>query len=122
MPSFIKERGFGLNPIGELWAPRARRRMAHLAVVQLLGRGGAQAHEAVVLGDGPRALPWRGKPLHLGHQVQALFDVTEVASLGRHFLIGVGVLLPFVVFCTPRLQTRAFGGKFDLTLNGTETC
>lgn len=91
-------------------------------MVQLLGRGGAQAHEAVVLGDGPGALPRRGEPLHLGHQVQALFDVPEVASLGGHFLIRIGVLLPFVVLCTPRLQTRAFGGKFDLTLNGTEGC
>lgn len=99
---------------------RSPGRTAHLAVVQLLGGGGAQAHEAVVLGDGAGALPRRGEALHLGDQVQALLDVPEVAGLGGHLLIGVGALLPFVVLRTPRLQARALGGEFGLALDGTE--
>lgn len=93
------------------------RMLPHLPLIKLLRSRGAQTHEAVVFGNGSRAFPWRCEALHLRHQIQALFYVAEVASLGRYLLIRIRILFPFIFVCTPSLQTRSFGGKFNLTLN-----
>lgn len=95
----------------------ADRMLPHLPLIKLLWSRGAQTHKAVVFSNGSWAFAWRCKSLHFRHQVQTLFYVAEVASLGRHFLIRIRILFPFIFISTPSLQTRSFGGKFNLTLN-----
>lgn len=61
--------------------------LSHLPLVKLLWSCRAQTDKAIVLSDGPRTFPGRGKALHFCHQVQALLGITKVASLGRGFLV-----------------------------------